>query len=426
VSALLAERSQLDEVFQDPNLLPADRDLYEVLYLSGRALSADAVWTQHLVPGGRDVIRASMRRLKQGDYIRVQKQMLSPGHWRNEQVFADQVRAPEWGVRLVPDLVLEDAPEAHCYQSGVQVLGGLGVQSQSQDQEIKKEEEKNTLLPSPQAASEPPEHPTPKENTHMLRGRDRDDVDIANPLASVPERPSRPAPRGTATRRDKAPDRWTSFDLTAEFNSRAYRVAGDVPNQTNAKNLGGALGRMLHNGSSSAALAQCIEIFFANPRNLRDLGEGEPPLWRRFLAEITHTYGTAQKILAHDTILDDEHYAESVAIRDAQIAAMPAIDAENRRIDEERAKSHAAAAAEALVARQKREDDAERVRGEMLTYQAQKAQNEAQQAAEKQAEFLRLRAESQARLAEHPDEEWVVEDEEEWIPSDDDEMVVVA
>ena len=432
MSAVLAEHDT------PRDLDPADKALYAALRAAGHAYSADQAREMRLVEGGRDAIRDSMRRLKHAGLIVVQKRMYSPGHWRNRQVFADQVEVPTWGLRLVPDL----PEDSHCDQSGVQVLGGLGVQSQSQDQEIKMEEEKSTLLPSPRGASRvleivpvslntptgprcwPPatgavrSHRTPRKTpcdpdlkeTTVLRGSDPDDLDFVNPLAASPSSPTRPAPRGSLARFDKPPERWTSFDLVTEFNSRAHRAgAGEIPHQINTRNLGGALGRLIHSGSRPEVLAQCIELFFAAPRNMHDMGEGYP-LWRRFLAQITSTYVRATKIVDQDTILDADHYAEDVALSDAQFADLADAWLESARktvTEDVKPLQEAVAARTASLT-------------PVVSNVLHLAAREAQRAAEAAAAHARMKAVSEAHQAEHPDEEWVVEDEEEWTPENDD------
>ena len=414
MSTLLAECSTgIEAVLNDHALTQKDREVYWAMREHGTPVSVTRGMALGILTGARGGLYDTTRLLRQRGHLVVKKRMLAKGHWRNEQFFSDQVPTPQIGLRLVPN------PKYLSYKDPDLLVVVTQDQCQDQSQEIKKVEEKTTLLPLAAGGEEHPNPVSPKEEPLMLRGQDRDDIDIVNPLAAVPDQVTRPfpAPRGAAARHGKAPDRWTCWDLDAEFTSRVHQAgAGAVPHQTNAKALRGSLGRLIHGGSSPAALAQCIEMFFASPRNLRDLGEDEPPLWRRFLAEITHTYGKAQKILAHDTIMDNEHYAESVALSDAQYDLDIADRADQM-------------AAYLTKARQQVEADEKAIQERAAVITAQQmpvwsnvmrlALEASQKAAEAQTEHARLKAESEARLAEHPDEEWVVEDEEEWIPEDD-------
>jgi len=441
----------------------------------GYPMSADEVWEAKLLPEGRDAIRRMMQELKACGYVvctrqydRVRKQFYTLQDFPQE---APVVPQDEYiGAAMKPAAQGIDAGNpgvTYLLTTSTRTELGKGSKdpfSQRGAREgLEEPQEDDTISvptstlthgwdaahhamevryrtptapqgrkPRPGKTRKPrtttTEHvPVPRKESPVLREPDAglgDDIDVADPLAKTPPRKTKVRlVHTTDLRHTKTHDRWTSFDLCAEFNSHAYQAgAGDVPYQISSQNLGGALGRLIRNGSSPAALAKCIDLFFGDPRNLRDMGTGLP-LWHRFLADITHTYGKAQKIINHDTIMDNEHYAEDVAWAAEQTAQMPAILADSRRREEAREKSAAEGAAADDVARQKRDEGIVRVREEMLAYRAKTAQIEAERLSTKQAEFLRLRAESEARQAEHPDEEWIVEDEEEWIPEDDEAVV---
>jgi hypothetical protein len=128
------------------------------------------------------------------------------------------------------------------------------------------------------------------------------DIDVSDPFATTPDPRGRVKPvrtaRTTDTRTSKPEASWNSYDLTAEFNSRAYEAgAGDFPHQINSTDLSGALRRLIRNGSRPDVLAACIKVFFADPRNLYELGTGAP-IWKRFLADLTQGYGKAQRALS--------------------------------------------------------------------------------------------------------------------------------
>lgn len=98
-------------------------------------------------------------------------------------------------------------------------------------------------------------------------------------------------PAATSARYGKDLSRWSMDDMVAEFTALASDLVEDRAGQVNASALKRRL-REYGKKSSTAALAQGIRDFFADPRNLHDVGTGSP-LWLRF----SNWYPTVQSRL---------------------------------------------------------------------------------------------------------------------------------
>lgn len=326
-----------DRALSDPHLSPSALALLFLLVRLGRPISADDVWSHHLVPGGREAIRSRMRELKTAKYVVVARHKdAKRGGWFTAQDFADVAPEVAEPVDLAKHVhrpltpsrpgVLSSSP------SSTTTVTGKGKDPLSEDptsdqtcvirsgwQEARDALESRYRRPTaPQGRA--PRNPHTGPGTVPWKGartmrREPDaglggDIDVSDPFATPAEPRGRVKPqrtgRTTDTRSSRTESDWNAFDLTAEFNSRAYETrAGDVPHQINSRDLGGALGRLIRNGSDPAVLAACIRLFFADPRNLHEMGTGAP-LWKRFLADVTQTYGKAQRILS---LANDETYA---------------------------------------------------------------------------------------------------------------------
>lgn len=88
-------------------------------------------------------------------------------------------------------------------------------------------------------------------------------------------------PARTDRRAEKAVSQYTVPDLISEFTDRVKKVT-DRTSQVNRGALAGRLGAWRKDGITQQTIISGMDMFFEDPRNLRDLGEGKP-LWIRFV-----------------------------------------------------------------------------------------------------------------------------------------------
>lgn len=459
----------LNAAYSDPRLSMRARGLLTLLVMRGHPTPADDLWREGALTEGRNAIRAMMKELKDTGYVsatrgydRVQRRFYTLQRFVQNPPATDDRNAGNPGVSLY----LVTSAGTPYPEVRKESFGLLSPQAATEvREEVPEEDDTPTTLatgwdaalralesryrrPSAPQGSAPRKTRTTRRSIRKSPGTDPDasrkdstvrrdpdaslgdDIDVADPFATspVPRRKEHTVRPGSPTdrRHEKAHAAWTAWDLTAEFNARAFQAgAGEVPHQTNSRYLGGAFGSLIAQGSSPEALYECIEMFFVDPRNTRVMGEGYP-LWRKFLASVTNSYARAQRRVRDRLMTSNDYYAASVENSRRQFEELKEVSARQDAMEAERVASLEAHRAEqATLAEQRRQERAE-VSAASRAWKEEQARLAAEKEASRRADFERWQRESEARLALEDEEELDYEEAELEIDLDADVEVFEA
>jgi hypothetical protein len=106
-------------------------------------------------------------------------------------------------------------------------------------------------------------------------------------------------------RRDTPEELWSNNDLIAEFYSLVESSAPGVPAQVNSKYLSTWINKQVGEGTPRIAILEAMRMFFADPRNLHDVGVGKS-LWQRFFAYYPTVHGIVSK--PKTKVYEDEEF----------------------------------------------------------------------------------------------------------------------
>lgn len=128
-----------------------------------------------------------------------------------------------------------------------------------------------------------------------------DEPTSANPFAEEPAPVTKKHANGGVTvsalpkRFEKPHSQWNAGDLSAEFSWRVAQIDRGLMAQSPAAQLRPVLGRYLKEDRlKPEEIYHAIEVFFEDPRNLANLGEGAP-LYKRFLASFQTNQAEARR-----------------------------------------------------------------------------------------------------------------------------------
>jgi hypothetical protein len=106
----------------------------------------------------------------------------------------------------------------------------------------------------------------------------------------------------TDNRATRDVDAWTAQDFVREFSDRSFNSGRTW--QVDPAAMRGMFANLRRNGVTGAEIHSSISLFFADPRNLNDAGEGFP-LWKRYANWYKHHQKTvAQSVGVEKSALD--------------------------------------------------------------------------------------------------------------------------
>jgi hypothetical protein len=233
----------LERAARDRSLSPKALGLLTRCLAIGRVLSVE-----DLTEGrkeGREAVRTGMAELRERGYVVISR-MQDPvtGRWVTMQAFTSPKSGfPEAGD---PDSLYSQQAIEHVVS--IPTPSGVGIETRTAEVNIRYAEIfGSNEIPEP-----------PKETKVQKSSRE--------------------------VRMAKTADQWSSSDITEEF---AYRVRDKYPDKALGQVGGPALNKII--GSwlkdrriTSAELAAALDLFFADPRLLHDIGQGVPA-WKRFV-----------------------------------------------------------------------------------------------------------------------------------------------
>jgi hypothetical protein len=255
----------LTQALSDESLSAKSRGVFGylvVVHSEGIPTSADLAKT---IPEGRDAVRTAFRELLDRGYLVRYRVPLGRGSYRTETHFADVVGQTGLSGAGKPVPLSNTQP---LVTSDV-VVGSKTTNTQT-----------SSLRSDVVCLGPSDEGPSPKEES-VLRGYEDDEspgeafgkiVDDPVPVTKTPRK---------ARRYTRPLEKWTASDLVGHFIDRMDEQKIVRVGQVNTVRFGAVLKSWIAKGVPPAALHSAIGMFFDDPRNLRDIGQGFP-LWLRF------------------------------------------------------------------------------------------------------------------------------------------------
>ena len=301
---------------QAPNVNPylsgMARATWMLFATVGRVMPVSEVIEGNYMTEGRDAIRNAMTELKRFGDIKAVKEQTSNGRWVTSLKFTEvgqkYVDLFNWNYLPVPTPEIPTVGEPGTTSSidnnysRLEVLRTSNLSGAPNSEEIIKmgwnldgEENDEVALKATRKAK------LAKDDEAV--GAIGKVEDRQKKLKAKYKTTSFEAVPASMRRYERPEEDWTTDDLIAEFYDKIREHSAGVPAQVNGKSLITWINKTVGEGVSRHAILKGIRMFFDDPRNLNDLGVGQP-IWRRFIAYFPTVVGlTSTKSVEY---VDDE------------------------------------------------------------------------------------------------------------------------
>jgi hypothetical protein len=287
--------------FSNPYLSLTARGLFAYYKELGRVVSADEI--SAAVPEGRDAVRTAMRELKQFGYITAVKQQVN-GQWRTHLKFTES--AKKWvstddgfsGALYIDNTSTSSSTTSDSKANRLKVLRTFNLEGAAP---LREGNAMGWNLDGEEDA------PKPKRKSIRLDSED-DSGSVGKVVDKKALRAAKykaaPIDDSLSHRSNKPEQDWTTKDIVAEFYALTEKHAPNVPGQVNADEIAKCVNKYSREGASRLAVLKAIRMFFEDPRNLHNVGVGQP-LWRKFMAYYPTVYGVVTK---NEVVYADEEF----------------------------------------------------------------------------------------------------------------------
>ena len=295
-----------------PNLNPYlsgnARALWMVFATVGRVMSAAEVMESNYMTEGRDAIRNAMTELKRTGYIKAVKEQTAGGRWVTSLKFTEvgqkYVDLFNWNYQPVP------TPE-------FPYVGEPGTTSNITTNDYQSLEVLRTSSLSAEPKGElPMGWPMLDEENEPKKKKPAIDESDTGAIGKVVDKQAKRNAKYKTTsfeavpasmrRYERSEEEWGTDDLIAEFYDQIREHCPGIPSQVNGKSLITWINSQVGQGVARTSILKAIRMFFVDPRNLMDLGVGQP-VWRRFIAYYPTVHGLTTK--TETEYVDDEFLA---------------------------------------------------------------------------------------------------------------------
>ena len=262
----------------NPKLSLRARSLFYYFVEKGRVISADELRSTKEFPEGRDALQSAINELKDLKYVKSVR-VQNNGQWIARLKFTEEAKKllstePAFSGHLYIDNYIatntsDISTRANIVNNpnGLLTIGAAPLKENEMSWNLDGEEE------------------APKAK----RGEEET---IAGVVGKVDDRQARlnakykkpvKAQRSSKDRINTPEELWSTTDLIAEFYDLVEKAAPNTSSQVNNKYLATWINKQVSEGTQRYELLKAMRMFFADPRNLNDLGIGKP-LWQRFFS----------------------------------------------------------------------------------------------------------------------------------------------
>jgi hypothetical protein len=273
----------------NPKLSLRARSLFYYFAEKGRVFSADDLKKSEEFSEGRDVLQAAINELKDLRYIKSVR-LQNNGQWIARLKFTDEAKkllstVPSFSGHLYIDNYIttstsDISTRANIVNNpnGLLTIGAAPQEGEEMGWNLDGDEE------------------TPKAKRGL-------EEPIAGTVGKIEDRQARlnakykkpvKAQRDSRNRINTPEELWSTTDLIAEFYDLVEKAAPNTSSQVNNKYLATWINKQVSEGTQRYELLKAMRMFFADPRNLNDLGIGKP-LWQRFFSYYPTIQGVVKK-----------------------------------------------------------------------------------------------------------------------------------
>ena len=259
----------------NPRLSLRARSLFYYFVEKGRVISADELRSTKEFPEGRDALQSAINELKDLKYVKSVR-VQNNGQWIARLKFTEEAKkllstVPAFSGHLYIDnyIVTSDITTSTNIVKDTNVSLTIGAAPLKEEKVVWKEEEDEAV---------------------GSVGKIEDRQAKLNAKYKKPVK----AQRDSKDRINTPEELWSTTDLIAEFYDLVENAAPNTSSQVNNKYLATWINIQVGEGTQRYEVLKAMRMFFADPRNLNDLGVGKP-LWQRFFAYYPTIQGIVKK-----------------------------------------------------------------------------------------------------------------------------------
>ena len=259
----------------NPRLSLRARSLFYYFAEKGRVISADELRKSQDFPEGRDALQSAINELKDLKYVKSVR-VQNNGQWIARLKFTEEAK------KL---LSTDNGFSGHLYIDNYIATSDITTSTNI----VKDTNVSLTIGAAPQRE----EAVVWKEEEDEVVGTIGKIEDRQAKLNAKYKKPVK-AQRTSRDRINTPEELWSTTDLIAEFYDLVEKAAPNTSSQVNSKYLATWINKQVGEGTQRYEVLKAMRMFFADPRNLNDLGIGKP-LWQRFFAYYTTVQGIVKK-----------------------------------------------------------------------------------------------------------------------------------
>jgi hypothetical protein len=259
----------------NPRLSLRARSLFYYFAEKGRVISADELRKSQDFPEGRDALQSAINELKDLKYVKSVR-VQNNGQWIARLKFTEEAK------KL---LSTDNGFSGHLYIDNYIATSDITTSTNI----VKDTNVSLTIGAAPQKE----EAVVWKEEEDEVVGTIGKIEDRQAKLNAKYKKPVK-AQRTSRDRINTPEELWSTTDLIAEFYDLVEKAAPNTSSQVNSKYLATWINKQVGEGTQRYEVLKAMRMFFADPRNLNDLGIGKP-LWQRFFAYYTTVQGIVKK-----------------------------------------------------------------------------------------------------------------------------------
>ena len=261
----------------NPRLSLRARSLFYYFAEKGRVISADELRKSQDFPEGRDALQSAINELKDLKYVKSVR-VQNNGQWIARLKFTEEAK------KL---LSTDNGFSGHLYIDNYTATSTSDISTRANI--VKDTNVSLTIGAAPQ-----------KEEAVVWK---EEDDEVVGTIGKIEDRQAKlnakykkpvKAQRTSRDRINTPEELWSTTDLIAEFYDLVEKAAPNTSSQVNSKYLATWINKQVGEGTQRYEVLKAMRMFFADPRNLNDLGIGKP-LWQRFFAYYTTVQGIVKK-----------------------------------------------------------------------------------------------------------------------------------
>jgi hypothetical protein len=259
----------------NPKLSLRARSLFYYFVEKGRVISADELRSTKEFPEGRDALQSAINELKDLKYVKSVR-VQNNGQWIARLKFTEEAK------KLIST---DNGFSGHLYIDNYIVTSDITTSTN-----IVKDTNVSLTIG---AAPLKEEAVVWKEEEDEVVGTIGKIEDRQAKLNAKYKKPVK-AQRTSRDRINTPEELWSTTDLIAEFYDLVEKAAPNTSSQVNNKYLATWINKQVGEGTQRYEVLKAMRMFFADPRNLNDLGIGKP-LWQRFFSYYPTIQGIVKK-----------------------------------------------------------------------------------------------------------------------------------